>query len=85
MSLSRGSTGTSVTQLTLTDDRVEKKGDMLSTRLQIFLVDVKAVLKGDGQVHIVGPGEPISFADKAGHASFDYFMDQLLRRLVATS
>lgn len=74
---------TSVNNLTLHDTYVTQKGDLLSAKRELSLGQVVAILRDAEQVHIVGPGEPISFTNRPGKADFEYFLDQLIQRVVS--
>jgi len=82
--LSQSSLATAL-KLVLHDDRVEKKGDLLTSKVEVRIRDIAAILRDPEQVHILGPGDPISFQNTPGKAAFDYFMDQLVRRVVSST
>ena len=72
--------------LVLTQTHVVSKGDIiLSGKKEIRLKDVIAVLRDKEQLHIVGPGDPIQCNHTPGKAAYEYFVDQLITRLVKQS
>jgi hypothetical protein len=70
--------------LVLTHTLVVSKGDLLSGKKELRLRDVTAVLRDKEQLHIVGSGDapPLMCLHKPGNAAYEYFVDQLISRLV---
>ena len=72
--------------LVLTGTHVVSKGDIILTgKKEIALRDIIGVLRDKEKLYIVGPGDPISCNHTPGKAAYEYFVDQLISRLVKQS
>lgn len=77
---------TSAISLYLDERAIVRKGDLLlQAKLEIPFRAVSAILRDKEEIHVVGPGDPITFRVQTGNAAYEYFMDQLIKRVVATS